>query len=573
MRTTFLFVLLFAFTITCSRESAPDARTFEEGPTVAVINSDTMSSEFYTQAFLEYLLKSGANDSRLNRYKFLTQLSDDILLSQKVEDYGLNDAQYQDYKDQVRKISIADRYYSTTFLDTLSAPTDEQIESAFFNTKIKMYMSHLFFTEKEEADKAYARLEEGENFLDLANEIYNITPYDSSAGYIGEVRYFNVDHAFGEAAWKLKAGEYSQPVRTRMGYHIIYVNERVANPIMTQAEFDYKKEGITNRTKDRIMKLKGDAFVRTYMQSLDVSVNEQSARQLFSVLRQLQPVQTSSQTGINQQIQQYPTDAEVEFVRKELEPNTILASYEHLGEKKYFRAEDYFSWFRTLPKKEARRETMASIGRALRNQVFYEAGVASGLENDAYVKYNVDYKMKMYGAHRVKKYLSEQPVDSIPLADQKEAFETFRMNTIKKRSFSGWTIPATNLERAQAIRDQINAGKSPGGFDGYVNYEDAETDKAGELDYHIFKTQLKTPVIIGTKDQFYVAYVSDRSEVSNTFEDMQDQVVRRMEKSYNLFKEIKELRSNAAIAVDTTAFENLMKHYDDPGLQPSKVRQ
>lgn len=573
MRTTFLFVLLFAFIISCSRESAPENSTFEEGPAVAVVNSDTISTEFYTQAFLEYLLKTGANDSRLNRYKYLTQLSDDILLSQKVEEYGLNDTQYQDYKDQVRKISIADRYYSTTFLDTLSAPTDEQIESAFFNTKIKMYVSHLFFTEKEEADKAYARLENGESFLDLANEIYNITPYDSSAGYIGEIRYFNVDHAFGEAAWLLKAGEYSEPVRTRMGYHIIYVNERIANPIMTQAEFDYKKEGITNRTKDRIMKLKGDAFVRTYMQSLDVSVNEQSARQLFNVLKQLQPVQSSTQTGINQQVQQYPTDAEVEFVRNELEPHTILASYEHLGEKKYFRAEDYFSWFRTLPKKEARTETMASIGRALRNQVFYEAGAANGLEDDAYVNYNVDYKMKMYGAHRVKKYLSEQPVDSIPLADQQKAFESFRMNTIKQRKFSGWTIQAGNLDKAQSIKAEISNGKSPSGYEGYVSYEDAETDMAGELDYHIFKTQLETPVIIGTKDQFYVAYVSERSEEPYNFEDMQDQVVRRMEKSYNLFKEIKELRSNADISVDTTAFENLMNHYNDPGLQPSKVSQ
>ncbi|MEX2603007.1 MAG: peptidylprolyl isomerase [Gracilimonas sp.] len=573
MRTTILFVLIFAFTISCSREPKPELNKFDQGATVAVVNADTIRSEFFTQAFLEHILQSGANDSRLNRYKFLTQLTDDVLLSQKVEEYGLDDTQYQDYKDQVKRISIADRFYSTTFLDTLSAPTEEQVESAFFNTKIRMYVSHLFFTEKGAAEKAYNRLEKGESFLDVANDIYNISPYDSSAGYIGEIRYFNVDHAFGEAAWSLKAGEYSNPVRTRMGYHIIYVNERVANPIMTQAEFDYKKEGITNRTKDRIMQLKGDAFVRTYMQSLDVIVNEQSARQLFSVLRQLQPVQSSGQTGISQQVEQYPTDAEVEFARNELEPNTILASYEHLGEQKYLTAEDYFSWFRTLPKKEARTETMASIGRALRNQVFYEAGVANGLEDDAYIDYNVDYKMKKYGAHRVKKYLAEQPVDSIPVAEQREAYETFRMNTLKSRSFTGWVIQSKNFEQAKSVKDEVVHGKPPADYEGFQRYVNDDVDMIGDLSHHIFRISLNSPEIVGTSDHFYVVNVEDRNTVENTFEDVQDELLSRMEKSYNIFKEIKELRAEADISVDTTAFENLMKHYDEPGLQPSKVRQ
>jgi parvulin-like peptidyl-prolyl isomerase len=572
MRTTILIVLSVLFLFSCSRESDNKATVFDPGPEIAVVNSDTISSEMFTDAFIQHLLNSGQNDTREMRFRFLNDLLNDVLLSQKAEEYGLIDEKYQDYKRQVKRMSIADKFYTSAFLDTLSAPTEEQVQSAYFNTKINMYVSHLFFTEKEEAEKAYQRLQQGESFLDVANDIYNISPYDSSAGYIGEIRYFNVDHAFGEAAYALKSGEYSEPVRTRLGYHIIYVNERVGNPLMTQAEFEYKKEGITNRTKDRIMPLKGDAFVRTYMQSLNVNVDENAVYKLFGALKELAPV-SQKPNEITQNVQQYPTDSEVEFVRKELEPGTILASYEHLGETRYFLAKDYFEWFRTLPKEEARNKTMASVGRALRNQVFYEAGMENGYDNDAFVKYNVDYKMKLYGAYRVKKYLSEQPVDSIPIKEQKEAYKAFKMNTASSRYFTGWIIEARDFNHASSIKQKIENGQVPSQFDGFKSYSNANIREVGDFGTHVFKIAMQSPFVVGTENNFYVLQVNDRRVEQQTFEDVQDDLVERMKINYNLFKEIKNLRSSAEIALDSVAFEKLIDHYDEPGLQPSNFRQ
>lgn len=575
MRKAFVFFLFATLSIiSCSSDQSKQSANFDPGPVVAAVNDDSISAEFFQQAYIQYIINSGKNDTRENRYSFLNSVMDDFLLAQQAEKYAVLDSQYVNYMDQVQRISVADRFYSASFLDTLSLPSDEQIESAFFNTKIKLHVSHLFFTDKREAEKAYKRLESGETFLDLANEIYNINPYDSTAGYIGEISYFNVDDAFGEAAYELKAGEYSEPVRTRQGYHIIYVDHRIGNPLMTSAEYEYKKQGIKGLTKQRIKTLKGDAFVRSYMQRLDVQVDPSAVEELYKGLQQIKPKTNNTAdipAGIPQDIASYPSTAEVEFVEKELNPDTPLAGYRHLGDERIFTAGDYFSWLKTIPLEEAQNRTMASVGRALRNQVFYEAGSEQNISEDPIVEYNIDYKSTFYKSYLVKQYLSEQPVPDIPIKEQKAAFRGMRMNSSKDRTFTGWVITADSFEQAQEIKSEISAGTaSPSSYPFYEAHQDADVRKVYALQSHVFRAPLNTPVVASSKESFYVLNVFDRNMDRVEFEEIQEQVVDRMSDYYNVVNELKELRVKADIEVDTTAFESLMEHFDDPDLRGQK---
>lgn len=570
MRKAFVFFLLLVWFYSCTQNSSPTFQPFDEGPVISQVNEDTVTAEFFNQAYIQHIINSGRNDTREERYSFLNSIHDDLLLSQQAEKYQLLNDEYESYIKQVEQISVADRFFTSSFLDTLSLPSEQSIEAAFFNTKVKLHVSHLFFTESSEADQAYDRLQEGESFLDLANEIYNIPQYDSTAGYLGEISYFNVDDAFGEAAYELKSGEYSEPVRTRQGYHIIYVNHRIGNPIMTQAEFEYKKRGITGLTKERIKTLKGDAFVQTYMQSLDVQVDQSAVEQLFQVLRSLEPSPNRGldPSGINQEIATYPSSEEVEFVRQEFEPETVLASYDHMGEEQLFRAEDYFNWFKTIPLQEARSRTMASVGRALRNQVFYEAGNAQNLINDPIVQYNIDFKAEFYKAYLVKKYLSEQPVGDISEEEQMAAFRGMGMNSATNRTFSGWVITTDNFEEAQLVKAKIENGESePDSFQRFESYEDQDPRVVYALQSQVLRAPLNMPVVTTTNDAFYVLYVSDRSMERRTFEEAQDEVLDRMSNYYNIVEELRGLHKEADISVDTTAFESLMEHFNDPSLR------
>jgi peptidyl-prolyl cis-trans isomerase C len=74
---------------------------------------------------------------------------------------------------------------------------------------------------EEEAKKALARVKGGEDFAKVATELSK-----DPSGNGGDLGWFTKDRMvpeFSDAAFKLKEGEISEPVKTQFGWHIIKV--------------------------------------------------------------------------------------------------------------------------------------------------------------------------------------------------------------------------------------------------------------------------------------------------------------------------------------------------------------
>ncbi|HEU5180765.1 MAG TPA: peptidyl-prolyl cis-trans isomerase [Candidatus Polarisedimenticolia bacterium] len=73
--------------------------------------------------------------------------------------------------------------------------------------------------------KALSRLRQGEDFVKVAKEVSE----DSTAATGGDVGYFTRDQMvreFAEAAWSMKVGDLSEPVRTPFGFHVIKLTDQ-----------------------------------------------------------------------------------------------------------------------------------------------------------------------------------------------------------------------------------------------------------------------------------------------------------------------------------------------------------
>jgi hypothetical protein len=190
------------------------------------------------------------------------------------------------------------------------------------------------------------------------------------------------------------------------------------------------------------------------------------------------------------------------------------------------------------------------------------------LIQDPIVQYNIDYKAKFYQAYLVKQYLSEQPVGDITEEEQRAAFKGMGMNSANSRSFSGWVITADNFAEAQQIKAEImNDEALPDSFQRFESYKNKDPRVIFALQNQVFRAPLNAPVVVTTKDSFYVLLISERSLNRRTFEEAQDEVLDRMSNYYNIVEELKDLHAKAKISVDTTAFESLMKHFDNPALR------
>jgi peptidyl-prolyl cis-trans isomerase C len=80
--------------------------------------------------------------------------------------------------------------------------------------------SHILVEKEYEAQDVLKKLAEGCSFESLAKS-FSKCPSREEGGDLGTFGRGQMVEAFEEAAFSLKVGEVSGPVRTRFGYHII----------------------------------------------------------------------------------------------------------------------------------------------------------------------------------------------------------------------------------------------------------------------------------------------------------------------------------------------------------------
>ncbi len=110
------------------------------------------------------------------------------------------------------------------------AATTEEAERKAYDEAAKaeppqeeIHARHILLPTEEEAKKALARVKGGEDFAKVANEMSKDTGGDG-----GDLGWFTKDRMvpeFSDAAFKLKKGEISDPVKTQFGWHIIQVED------------------------------------------------------------------------------------------------------------------------------------------------------------------------------------------------------------------------------------------------------------------------------------------------------------------------------------------------------------
>ena len=528
---------------------------------IAEVNGNTISVGLFKKTYVEYLSRTGANDTVAQRYLHLQALVDAYLLGEHAIESGYeSDSLYHVYMARQRKKALGGRYYEVNVLDKIQETPEEEQREAFIRFNDKVHLRHLFFRREADALEAYRRLEEGEGFVDLANDVYNTAVYDSSAGDLGIVSYFGVDDAFAEAAFTLEEQyEYTKPVRSRVGYHIVRLENKYSNPLLTESAFQMRREGIGQDVRLRKMRMSGDAFVREYMESLNYDVQREAIVALKQAIDALeysvepQPFDFDEEEGFGVE--------DVEMLQVRLTPETVLVEYDWKGERRTFTAGDYYGWLEELPFAEATANPAASVGRALRNEVLGLAGEEEGLYEDPIVKEAIQHEAMVFLARNIKSQL-RQDTTSKPTPEMLDrAFERIAKDRRKSIIVDFWVIPFDRFEEAQQVLALIKAGEErPDSFQGYQAVTGHEVLQDREWMVHLRQAPLDRPVLAGlSNNRWFVIEVSEREEQVYTIEDVRDQLEQQLAPLASEHYVLKDLYQLASIEVDTLRVEQLVQ--------------
>ncbi|WP_245995877.1 peptidylprolyl isomerase [Paenibacillus taihuensis] len=125
---------------------------------------------------------------------------------------------------------------------------------------------HILVATKEEADEILKQLNAGADFAKLAEEKSLDTGSKDAGGDLGYFGKGTMVAEFEQAAFSLKVGELSEPVKTQFGYHIIKVTDHKAAKAATLDQ--YQAEIKETLTRQKISEL-----AATWLEDLKAKAN------------------------------------------------------------------------------------------------------------------------------------------------------------------------------------------------------------------------------------------------------------------------------------------------------------
>jgi len=268
------------------KQKAKVQTTTKSSQVLASFDGETITVKEYKEALkaLPAQLQWAVSQNKELRVRFLDNLVTKKMLIKTAQKSGIKeDAEMKRKVDEFRNELILDKYLKSKLGDI--KVTDAEAKAYYekhkdeFTTPKEVRARHILVKTQEEANKVYQELKKGADFAQLAKK-YSIDKASAQKG--GELGFFtkgDMVKAFSEAAFALKPGEISKPVKTPFGYHIIQVEEVKASQ---QKGFKDVKEDIKKRLLQEKQQAAFDRLVAQVKKQWKVETHPERLDQVFS---------------------------------------------------------------------------------------------------------------------------------------------------------------------------------------------------------------------------------------------------------------------------------------------------
>lgn len=263
----------------------------KDNPVLAAIGSHQITLSEFSDRYTDYLISAGVQDKYNIREAILNNMINEVILYYYDDNKSIfNDLEYNNEMEWVRKQAILAFLKDQEVYAKISV-TEDELRDAFVKVNENISARHLFAATEDEANKLYNLLQMGFDFNTLAKQVFTDSVLQNNGGYLGYFTWGDMDPEFEDAAFKLKIGEISKPVKTAHGYSIIKLEDRQPHPLLTEYEFQTKK----NKLEQTLRLRKRNPFERNYLNQIydksKVIFNEQALEGLWENLRSISTVE------------------------------------------------------------------------------------------------------------------------------------------------------------------------------------------------------------------------------------------------------------------------------------------
>jgi peptidyl-prolyl cis-trans isomerase C len=154
--------------------------------------------------------------------------------------------------------------------DQLRAAYAEKVAAAKGQEEVRA--RHILVAGEEEAKKLSEQLKKGADFEKLAREKSTDKGSGANGGELGWFTRERMVPEFADAAFKLKKGDISAPVKSEFGWHVIRVEDR--RPVQV-ASFDEMKDSLKGELANKSVQ----AYVESLLKKSDIRYYDASGKE------------------------------------------------------------------------------------------------------------------------------------------------------------------------------------------------------------------------------------------------------------------------------------------------------
>ncbi len=208
-----------------------------QSDTVAIIGKKIITLEEFQKYYKEKIRKVGLTDNGEIRIKYLQNLVDDeiFLLDAKMKGIDKTKSAITEYA-RIKAQELLNAY-SKKIIEPAISISEQDIKSMYIKMNTKIKVKHLYALNLQDAEKLYDEIKNGKSFEELARVVFHDEQLKEYGGDLGYISVDEMDPNFEAAAYSMKIGEISQPIKTVTGYSIIKVEDIKQNPFVIESEY------------------------------------------------------------------------------------------------------------------------------------------------------------------------------------------------------------------------------------------------------------------------------------------------------------------------------------------------
>lgn len=203
------------------------------------------------------------DDIEAQRAEIIEEVGGQEAFAQVIESNNLSD---ETVEEQIRELALQEKVAEELTADLEADPDD--VQAAYDQTYGTASARHILLETEEEAQEVLARVEGGEDFGELAQELSTDPTAEENAGDLGEFTRQQMVPEFSEAVFAAEEGDLLGPVETDFGFHIIEVLEIDEGPPLSEVEDELAAQLLEGDRSEVL----GD-WLTEHLQDAEITVN------------------------------------------------------------------------------------------------------------------------------------------------------------------------------------------------------------------------------------------------------------------------------------------------------------